>query len=448
MRFRGTLIGLILVAIAGQARAQQKEKEERPTGLPKKVEWTFNFDAGLGAFGFNHSLYTDVRPDPSGDLSDNWFESYVKPAISGTLHTKKGEFFGKFSGVGERTYSTPPPLVGSEASSFKVEDLYLGWRSGKLLSIGENTLEFTLGRSQYKIGRGLLLWDGGGEGGSRGGFWSNARKAWAFAGVGRFHYKDNTVEAFYLDRDEVPEAATNTKVWGLNYERTIGKATTLGASYLHFIADTAGAPVQLPARDGMNVYNLRAYTAPLRKLPDLSFEAEYAREDNGDLRKSNAWNVLAAYELSKVKWKPKLSYRYAVFQGDDPNTTADESFDMLLPGFYDWGTWWQGEIGGEYFLSNSNLISNQIRVHATPSESVGAGLIFYDFRLDQPATFGPGVTSSKLATELDGYCDWKINGNFTASFVLALADPKQAAEEGYGRTSSFTYGMVYVSYSY
>ena len=78
MRFRGTLIGLILVAIAGQARAQQKEKEERPTGLPKKVEWTFNFDAGLGAFGFNYSLYTDVRPDPSGDLSDNWFESYVK----------------------------------------------------------------------------------------------------------------------------------------------------------------------------------------------------------------------------------------------------------------------------------------------------------------------------------------------------------------------------------
>src|SRR2546430_6345200 len=178
MRFRGTLIGLILVAIAGQARAQQKEKEKRPTGLPKKVEWTFNFDAGLGAFGFSHSLYTDVRPDPSGDLSDNWFESYVKPAISGTLHTKKGEFFGKFSGVGERTYSTPPPLVGSEASSFKVEDLYLGWRSGKLLSMGENALEFTLGRSQYKIGRGLLLWDGGGEGGSRGGFWSNARKAW------------------------------------------------------------------------------------------------------------------------------------------------------------------------------------------------------------------------------------------------------------------------------
>ena len=26
-------------------------------------------------------------------------------------------------------------------------------------------------------------------------------------------------------------------------------------------------------------------------------------------------------------------------------------------GFSDWGTWWQGEIAGEYFLSNSNLRS-------------------------------------------------------------------------------------------
>ena len=60
---------------------------------------------------------------------------------------------------------------------------------------------------------------------------------------------------------------------------------------------------------------------------------------------------------------PKLSYRYAFFQGDDPETPANEAFDPLLLGFYDWGSWWQGEIAGEYFLSNSNLDSHQIRGH-------------------------------------------------------------------------------------
>ena len=440
MRWSSSL-SLILLALSSQALAQAK-KDERPTGLPKKVQWTFNLDAGIGAFGFNNSLYTDVKPDPSGDLSDNWFESYAKPAISGTLRAGKGSFFGKVSGVGERTYAAPPPLVGSEASSFMIEDLYVGWRSGTALGAGEDALELTVGRAPYRIGHGLLLWDGGGEGGSRGGFWSNARKAWGFAGIARFHAKANTLEGFYLDRNEVPEAETGTRVAGANYERALGSSTTLGATFMSFMSDS------LPQRDGMNVFNLRAYTAPLRKLPGLSFEAEYALEQNGDLRDATAWNIMGAYELSKSPWKPKLSYRYAFFQGDDPTTTPDESFDMLLPGFYDWGTWWQGEIGGEYFLSNSNLISHQLRVHVTPSEAVSAGLFAYDFRLDQPASFGPGVTSNHIAMELDAYADWKVNSNFIVSFVAALAEPKEAAEQGFGRTSTFTYGMVYVAYAY
>jgi len=438
MRFRSTFTGFMLLTLSSQALAQGKE--ERSTGLPKSVSWTFNLDAGIGAFGFGNSLYTDVKPDPSGDLGDNWFESYAKPAISGTVRAGKGSFFGKISGVGERTYAAPPPLVGSEASSFMIEDLYVGWRSGTALGAGEDALELTVGRAQYRIGHGFLLWDGGGEGGSRGGFWSNARKAWAFAGVARFHAKANTLEGFYLDRNEVPESETGTRVAGANYERTLGSTTTLGASYMHFMSDST------PERDGMNVYNVRAYSSPLRKLPGLSFEAEFAREDNGDLRASTAYNVQAAYELSNASWKPKLSYRYAFFEGDDPGSAKDESFDMLLPGFYDWGTWWQGEIGGEYFLANSNLISHQLRVHVKPSGSVGGGLIGYVFQLDQPPA---GTTAKDVATEIDAYTDWSVNSNFIVSFVAALAHPQAVANQPpYSRTSDFTYAMIYVAYAY
>ena len=85
---------ILLLVGATAARAQDTTavpadtvpaEEARPTGLPKGVRWTFNLDAGLGAFGFGNSLYTNVRPDPSGDLSDNWFESFVKPALSGSI---------------------------------------------------------------------------------------------------------------------------------------------------------------------------------------------------------------------------------------------------------------------------------------------------------------------------------------------------------------------------
>jgi hypothetical protein len=450
------IVGLALLLSSAQLRAQEPTptptpapaapaEEERSTGLPgAKGHWTFNLDIGFGGFGFANSLYTNARPDPSGNLSDNWAESFAKPAISANFGVGESELYGKVSAVGERTFLAPPSAVGEDASSFQVEDLYLGWRSGKALGISENVLDFSVGREQYRIGHGLLLWDGAGEGGSRGGFWSNARKAWEFAAVGRFKPRNHTLEVFYLDRDELPENDTKTRLWGANYELAVGDKSTFGASYLKFYADKE----KKPERNGMNVYNARAYTAPIPPLPDLSFELEYAREENGDLRRSNAFTGSVAYELTKVAWKPKLSYRYAYFEGDDPATPANEGFDMLLPGFYDWGTWWQGEIAGEYIISNSNLISHQARLHLSPSESVGAGLIAFLFRLDKPAALDPKVTSKDFAFELDSYCDWKLNKNFTVSLVAAFANPGPAVQQAYDRTKNLVYGMAYVAYSY
>jgi hypothetical protein len=420
------------------------QEEERTTGLPGKGAWTFHLDAGLGGFGFANSLYTNVRPDPSGDLGDNWAESFAKPAVSAAFGLGHGQIYGTVSAVGERTFAAPPSLVGEDASSFKIEDLSLGWRLAKSEGSSENLLDVTVGRTPYTIGHGLLLWDGGGEGGSRGGFWSNARKAWEFAAVARVKPGNHTAEVFYLDRDEVPESETGTKLWGANYELAVGETSIFGASYLRFGADRGRAP----GRDGLNVFNARAFTSPLRALPSLSFELEYVREENSDRLRSNAFNGLVAYEMSTVAWKPKLSYRYAWFEGDDPTTRANESFDSLLPGFHDWGTWWQGEIAGEYFLSNSNLISHQVRLHLAPSESVGTGLIVYKFLADQPAAYGRGVTSRDIAFEMDGYVDWKLNANFTLSVVGAFANPGLLIEQANRRTKNFAYGMAYLAYSY
>jgi hypothetical protein len=425
-------------------KPDSQKQEERSTGLPKKVKWTFNFDAAWSTFGFANSLYTDVRPDPSGNLSDNWFEGYIKPALSASFALGQSELYGKVSGVGERTYGAPPSLVGESASSFKQEDLYIGWRSGTSLSSSENLLDFTVGRAPYTIGHGFLVWDGAGEGGSRGGFWTNARKAWKFAAIARLKPKNHTIEGFYLDRDDLPESVTGTRLAGVNYEYAAGKNSTFGATYLKAFAHRS----VLPDRDGMNVVNARAYTAPFPQLSDLSFEAEYAYEKNGSLMKSTAWTTLGAYRFSKVFWKPKLSYRYAFFEGDDPKTPENEAFDPLYVGFYDWGAWWQGEIAGEYFLANSNNISHQARLHLTPSDSLGWGVMAYWFRLPHPSTFGPGATSSNVAFEFDSYADWKIKKHFTLSLVGAFANPEKAAEQAFKRTSNFAYGMVYFAYSY
>jgi hypothetical protein len=452
----GSMIVFFALLMPSLVRAQDASAQnpdpnqdtERSTGLPATVKWTFNFDAGWGTFGFANSLYNNPKePGVDENLSDQWFEGYVKPALSGHYTLASGsDVYGKVSAVGERTYGSVPESFGQDVSSFGPEDLSIGWRSGTALTIGENALDFSIGRSPFQLGHGFLLYDGASEGGTRGGYWTNARKAFEFAAIGRFKPGPHTIELFYLDKDELPESDSGTRVFGLNYEYRTGRddSTTLGATYLKL----AAKPDVRPERDGLNVINLRAYTAPFAKAPQLSFEFEYASERNGDALDADAWTLLGAYELTDITWTPKLSYRYAFFEGDDPATATNESFDPLLPGFHDWGTWWQGEVAGEYFLSNSNLKSQQIRAHITPSEAIGAGLIFYKFSLDHPQSLALQVSAKDVASEVDAYVDWKINGNVTISGVGAYADPGKAVQQLTGRTKNFAYGMVYIGYSF
>ena len=103
---------------------------------------------------------------------------------------------------------------------------------------------------------------------------------------------------------------------------------------------------------------------------------------------------------------------------------------------------------GEYIAGNSNLVSNLFRVHVTPTEKFGGGLMYYKFNLDQPGVLGPQVTSTDLAGEFDAYGDWKFNPHVTVSLVGAFANPGAAAEQAFNRTKNFTYGMVFLAYSY
>ncbi len=428
------------------ARAQDAPATAKPTGLPGSVDWTFNLDAGWGSFGFANSLFDNPKePGVTEDLSDQWFEGYVKPALSGTYtFASSSQMYGKVSAVGERTYGSVPEAFGTDVSSFGPEDLSIGWRSGKSLGMGENALDFSVGRTRYRLGHGFLLYDGAAEGGSRGGYWTNARQAFEFAAIGRVKPGSHLFETFYLDKDELDESESGSRLAGANYEFTIGETTTLGATYMKWFADAE----LRPGRDGLNVFNVRAYTVPAKSAPDLSFEFEYASERNGDALTSDAWTLQGAYELSQVGWTPKLSYRYAFFEGDDPDTSRNEAFDALFLGFYDWGTWWQGEIAGEYFLSNSNLVSHLVRAHLSPTDMVGTGVLFFKFLADKPASVAPGVTEKDLAFEIDTYVDWKLNSNFTVSLLGAYANPGKGVEQASGRTKNFAYGMVYVAYSF
>jgi hypothetical protein len=170
----------------------------------------------------------------------------MKAALTiGFTTASSWKLWGKASAVGERTYGPTPSLVGDDASSFQVEDLAIGVNSGKALSsLGDDALDLTIGRAPYKLGHALLVGDGSVEGSTRGGYWTNARKAFAFASIARFQTAPHQVEAFYLVRDQLPEADSDTRLAGVNYEARVTETTTLGASYL---IGERGGRVKLPA---------------------------------------------------------------------------------------------------------------------------------------------------------------------------------------------------------
>ena len=366
------LVALVLL-VPALARAQattqdpqQEQPDTRPTGLPSRIDWTFNLDAGWGTFGFGNSLFDNPKEDVEENLSDQWFEGYVKPALAGSYAlASSSEFYGKLSVVGERTYGSSPELFGTDVSSFGPEEALIGWRSGTSQGSSEHLFDLSVGRAPYRIGHGFLLMDGAAEGGSRGGYWTNARKAFELAAIARVKPGPHLAEFFYLDRDELEESDSGTRLWGANYE--LSAARRLDGR--RHVSETVRASRHATGtRRAQCVQRANLRVAHCRRAR-LLFEFEYASERNGELLDSNAWTLLGAYQLGSVGWTPKFSYRYAFFQGDDPATSANEAFDPLLPGFYDWGSWWQGEIAGEYFLSNSNLISHQVRAHVEPART-------------------------------------------------------------------------------
>src|SRR5215831_8737076 len=108
-----------LLAASVLASAEDAPKEEPKKGaiswLPDGAEVNLQFSAGWGFFGFAHSLYANSHDEVSQDLSDNWMEGYVKGGFDGKFKLSNGsELYGALTGVGERTYNAPPPLVGGE----------------------------------------------------------------------------------------------------------------------------------------------------------------------------------------------------------------------------------------------------------------------------------------------------------------------------------------------
>lgn len=345
-----------------------------------------------------------------------------------------------------------PPRMDAAAERY-----FAGWRSANLFpALGPDAIDLSLGKQSYHIGRAFLFWGGSGDCGERSACWIGPRNAFERTAVAKLKTHGLTAHLAYLSPDDNPHTDTRVVTSDLEYRlqesadpprkggyykpstdarkyRETEEVGTIGGGYSHIYRS------DIATRDGMNVYDIRTAVQPLRPsglLPGLTLKGEYVYEKNGDKLQSNGYYGELGYDFrAALPWDPYLSYRYAAFKGDSPASRKSQAYDPLFYSFYEWGSWFQGEIVGHWIRSNSNLNSNTVRLKLAPSEALEVQLLYFQLWLDRASG------SNNYSQEVDMAVNYSYNDHLSFDVVLAAAHPERAAKEQFGDNDNWLYSM-------
>jgi hypothetical protein len=407
----------LLVGAATQAGAYELYADE-DTHLNADLE---------AVFGLFHSQENYAITGSKSEGSSSWREGYAKYGISFDQGLAgAGTSYGKFNLLSSGTWGDGDAAGftdGSERTT-KIEDAYLGWRSGQVFeALGEDGVDFSFGRQNLMIGDGFLINGDAlnlgkgladGEFNRGGAYWLAARKAFDQTAVLRLGGKDGLRgDLMWLKSDN--RAQAKPELWVGNLEH-VSEAGTLGLTAIDIrdVDEEFASPFQAE-RDGMKTYSVRGQGNA--GVENLFLSGEYAWQDKKDVDDEDAWYLEAGWTFSDVAWSPYVSYRYSRFS---------EGYDALFTGFSrGYGTWFQGEVAANYAGPfNTNTQVHHVAFKVSPLENLSLGALWFDFNtLDRDL----GNTDGQ---ELDLYAEWAVSDNLIVMPLVGLYKPDRSAEEG------------------
>ncbi|NJL49216.1 MAG: alginate export family protein [Leptolyngbyaceae cyanobacterium SM2_5_2] len=377
-----------------------------------------------------------LAPNPAGPGTYSWFDGYLELGLAGITQVSTWPLY-VYGGASSLVSTTvQPDLFESDSRIFlAIEDLYGGVIYGYRTEAERLGVNLSVGRQDYRISNGLLFANGAGNGGDRAAVLSNPRTAFENTVIGRFRWNDLRLEGFYLDPNELSLIDSQTKFVGVNLDYDPNSALQLGLSYIHVpnsnfsyftLSDTF-------SRQGLNVvYPRLRLTNPLG-INGLWLQAEYVHQWNSNFAMAahGAWGQLG-YTFRDVPWTPTLSYRYAYFSGDDPNTTAFERFDPLLSGGNP-DTWIQGTNLVKIY-QNSNLITHQLLLRTRPFERFDLTLQYIHLSAANLNNLGGTqalsfLQSSYIGQEITLTARYNLSRNFLLYGSGSIAFPGSAVQQ-------------------
>jgi hypothetical protein len=368
--------------------------------------------AGLNLVG-EEALFWDLAGTFASAANYNpdkfWLEGYVKPGLSFRRDVSdRNTIYGMVSGVWSGTLGIDAYDYG-DTGRLTLEQGYVGVLSQ---APGGLSIDLSAGARELRLGTGMLIANGGGNGFERGALKLGPRKAWEVAGIGKFTYDGFSATGFYLDANEVPSNDAFTALAGgdFRYDNTDGGF--VGLTYANAVESDSVYPRAMPppdniitnGRDGLNVINAYGRTGKLKgAFADWYFSADFAYEWNSRID-MQAWGGRAqlAYTFANAAWTPRLMYTFQSFSGDDRDTAALERFDPL---FYDGSpsSWATGSKSAMTFI-NSNVNAHQVELSVRPSEQDTITLRYAHIRANElrsPIQFGQATRFDFAGTDRD-----------------------------------------------
>lgn len=377
----------------------------------------------LAVYGlFNSRKNYDATPGGS-----TWREGFIKYGISGDQRLAgNGSAYGALSWVSSATWGDGDAAGNTDGTerTTKLEDAYLGWRSGELFPLlGKDGVDASFGRQVVKLGRGFLINDDGpnlGKGPAdgalnRGGaYYLAARHAFDRTAVLRLGGERGVhASVLWLKSDNRAQAETELAAGTLDYTTAAG---TLGLTWIHGLGVTEQWASEFQRqRDGMDTYSLRGEGNA--GIDNASFAFEYAWQDK-QAGPEKAWYAEAGYTFAELPWAPSLTYRY---------TRYSEGWDALFTGLSTgYGTWFQGEVAANYAGPfNSNTGVHHLGLVAKPLENLTLGALYFDFD-----TLHTRNALNLGARELDLYVEWAVSPHLIVSPLVGLYQPKKDENTG------------------
>lgn len=383
----------------------------------------------------------DARSGEYKGRSAQWQETFFKPRATFNYTFDEGtQLLGGASVIGTHTYGDGDAagLTRDGDGDVSLEDLYAGVR--------RDNWSFTAGRQGFVVGNGFIVADGHLGMFSEGAYWADPRVAFRDTAILRYGSGALSSQLFTLRTDS---HLGDTRMTGVNLDVAL-PAGKPGLMYLH-VDDVDPKVNAVAPREGMSLYDVRILGIKFPGIADLTMDAEYAIEKGsgkGVDYDASAWYARADYQFTGLPLKPTLTYRYAVFSGDDDmSDNTRKSWEPLSKGYMERGAWVIGDITGNYLLNDSNERVGMWKLASQLTPQVGIGGAYYQFALDKKNYLGMAVTDRDFADESSLFVDWTPVASIYASLSYNWVKPNAAAKQTLG-DDTFSAWQLYLSYRY